>query len=35
MFHRYNYEAEYYSALTRVPLDVRRKLDLAGIKIAL
>ena len=35
MFHRYNYEAEYYSALTRVPLDVRRKLDLAGVKIAL
>jgi hypothetical protein len=35
MFHRYQYEAEYYSALTRLPLDLRRKLDLAGIKLSL
>lgn len=35
MFHRYDFEAEYYPALTRLPLDVRRKLDLTGVKIAL
>lgn len=35
MFHRYQYEAEYYPALSRVPLDVRRKLDLTGVKISL
>ncbi|HYA28731.1 MAG TPA: nitrate reductase associated protein [Acidobacteriota bacterium] len=35
MFHRYRYEAEFYPALSRLPLDVRRKLDIAGIKLAL
>ena len=35
MFQRYDYEAEYYPTLNRLPLDVRRKLDLTGIKIAL
>ena len=35
MFHRYDYESEYYPALSRVPLDARRKLDLTGVKIAL
>lgn len=35
MFHRYDYEAEYYPSLSRLPLDLRRKLDVAGIKISL
>lgn len=35
MFHRYDYEAQYYPELSRLPLDLRRKLDLAGIKISL
>ena len=35
MFHRYDYEAEYYPSLSRLPLDVRRKLDVAGVKISL
>jgi len=35
MFHRYDYEAEYYPNLSRLPLDLRRKLDLTGIKISL
>ena len=35
MFHRYDYEAEFYPALSRLPLDLRRKLDLTGIKISL
>ncbi len=35
MFHRYDYEAEYYPSLSRLPLDLRRKLDLNGIKISL
>lgn len=35
MFHRYDYEAEFYPSLNRLPLDVRRKLDLTGIKISL
>jgi hypothetical protein len=35
MFHHYRYEAEFYSSLNRIPLDVRRKLDLAGLKISL
>lgn len=35
MFHRYDYEAEFYPSLTRLPLDVRRKLDVTGIKISL
>jgi hypothetical protein len=35
MFHRFRYESEYYPTLSRLPLDVRMKLDLAGIKISL
>lgn len=35
MFRRYRYESEYYSTLSRVPLDVRMKLDLTGVKISL
>jgi len=35
MFHRYDYEAEFYPALSRLPLDLRRKLDVTGIKISL
>jgi hypothetical protein len=35
MFHRYHYEAEYYSTLSRLPLDLRRKLDVTGIKLSL
>jgi len=35
MFHRYQYEAAYYSDLSRLPLDFRRKLDICGIKLSL
>jgi len=35
MFHRFRYEAEFYPSLSRVPLHVRMKLDLTGIRIAL
>jgi len=35
MFHRFRYEAEIYPSLSRIPLDVRMKLDLAGLKISL
>ena len=35
MFHRFRHESEYYSALDRVPLHVRMKLDLAGVKLSL
>lgn len=35
MFHRYRYEAEFYPALSRIPLDVRMKLDLTGLNISL
>ena len=35
MFHRYQYEAEFYSSLSRLPLDLRRKLDITGIKLSL
>lgn len=35
MFHQYRYEAEFYPALSRLPLDVRRKLDVTGIRISL
>ncbi len=34
MFHRYDFEAEFYPNLTRLPLDLRRKLDVAGVKLA-
>lgn len=35
MFHRFQYENEYYPTLSRVPLDVRMKLDVTGTKISL
>lgn len=35
MFHRYDYEAEFYPSLSRLPLDLRRKLDVTGRKISL
>jgi hypothetical protein len=35
MFHRYRHESDLYPALSRIPLDVRRKLDLTGIKLSL
>jgi hypothetical protein len=35
MFHRFQYESEYYPTLARVPLDVRRKLDVTGTTISL
>ena len=35
MFHRYQYEAEFYPTLSRLPLDLRRKLDVTGIKLSL
>lgn len=35
MFHRFRYEAGFYPLLSRIPLHVRMKLDLTGIKISL
>ena len=35
MFHQFQYESEYYPTLSRVPLDVRMKLDVTGTKISL
>src|SRR5262245_15694985 len=35
MFYRFDYEAEFYPTLSRLPLYVRMKLDLTGIKISL
>lgn len=35
MFNRFRYEAEFYPSLSRIPLDARMKLDLAGLKISL
>ena len=35
MFHRFRYEEEFYPSLSRIPLHVRMKLDLTGIKISL
>jgi hypothetical protein len=35
MFHRFEYEAEFYPTLSRLPLSVRMKLDLTGIKLSL
>ena len=35
MFRRFQYESQYYTTLSRLPLDVRRKLDLVGLKISL
>jgi hypothetical protein len=35
MFYRYRFEAEIYPTLSRIPLHVRMKLDLTGVKISL
>lgn len=35
MFHRYRYEAEFYPTHLRIPLDMRMKLDLTGLKVSL
>ena len=35
MFHTYRFEGEFYPSLSRIPLDVRMKLDLTGLKISL
>ena len=35
MFHRFCHEADYYPTLSRLPLHVRMKLDLTGVKISL
>lgn len=35
MFYRYRYESQIYPELSRVPLHVRMKLDLTGVKISL
>jgi hypothetical protein len=35
MFHRYQHESDIYPGLSRIPLHVRMKLDLTGIKISL
>jgi len=35
MFHRFAYEAEHYPELSRLPLHVRMKLDLTGLRISL
>ena len=35
MFYRFRYESEFYPTLSRVPLHVRMKLDLTGVKISL
>ena len=35
MFHRYRHESACYPSLSRIPLDVRMKLDVTGTKISL
>ncbi len=35
MFYRFRFESEIYPDLSRIPLHVRLKLDLAGVKISL
>lgn len=35
MFYRYRFEMEIYPTLSRIPLHVRMKLDLTGVKISL
>lgn len=35
MFYRFEFEAEFYAALERVPFHVRMKLDLAGMRVSL
>ena len=35
MFHHYRHESDIYPSLSRIPLHVRMKLDVTGIKISL
>jgi hypothetical protein len=35
MFYRFTYESEFYPSLSRVPMSVRMKMDLTGVKISL
>jgi len=35
MFYRFAYESEFYPTLSRVPMSVRMKMDLTGVKISL
>ncbi len=35
MFYRYRFEAEIYDTLSRIPVHVRMKLDVTGVKISL
>ena len=35
MFYRYRFESEIYDTLSRIPLHVRLKLDVTGVKISL
>lgn len=35
MFYRYRFEAEFYPTQSRIPLHVRMKLDVTGLKISL
>jgi hypothetical protein len=35
MFYRYQHESDIYPSLSRIPLHVRMKLDLTGVKISL
>ena len=35
MFYRFRYESGFYATLSRVPLHLRMKLDLAGVKFSL
>jgi hypothetical protein len=35
MFHRFAFESEFYPTLSRIPVHLRMKLDLTGIKISL
>ncbi len=35
MFHRFEHETEFYPTLSRLPLYVRMKLDITGVKVSL
>lgn len=35
MFHRFEFESEFYPALGRIPFHVRMKLDATGVKLSL
>ena len=35
MFYRFDFEAEFYPTLERVPFHVRMKLDVAGVRVSL